>query len=107
MSGPLTVPFTAAAVFVESTRLKTLFAVLAATCVLFSCYWVWRQERLRAIALSERVGGLEERVKPRLLIRHVPDCPQCKGQLHGGLPTFGLEGNNTCLQSIKAVHLVI
>src|SRR5437879_5424463 len=49
MSGPLTVPFTAAAVFVESSWLKTLFAVLAVTCVLFSCYWVWRHERQQII----------------------------------------------------------
>ena len=57
MSGPLTVPFTAAAVFVESSWLKTLFAVLAVTCVLFSCYWVWRHERQQIIALTGRVTG--------------------------------------------------
>jgi hypothetical protein len=41
MSGPLTVPFTAAAVFLKSTNAKVLFSILAVVCALFSTYWTW------------------------------------------------------------------
>src|SRR2546425_733395 len=47
MSGPPTVPYTLAQVFVEQKWLKPLSGVLAVTCAALACYWVWRQERQR------------------------------------------------------------
>jgi hypothetical protein len=46
MSGPLTVPFSVAAVFVSSGWPKALLVALAISCAVFSSYWVWRMERL-------------------------------------------------------------
>lgn len=46
MSGPLTVPFTIAAVLAQGSY-KTLFVTLAMTSAVFSSYRVWRKERQR------------------------------------------------------------
>jgi hypothetical protein len=45
MSGPTTVPFAVAAVFVPSTWQKVILVALAVLCGLLSSYWVWRIER--------------------------------------------------------------
>lgn len=66
MSGAPSVPFTLAALYVENTWAKTLFAVLAVLSAALACYWVWRREREQAISLAERVDQLEERLKPTL-----------------------------------------
>jgi|SRR5208283_2715369 len=57
MSGPLTVPFTIAALFVSSADYRRLFAVLAILAVLVTCYRVWAREYDRAeieIAKNEK-----------------------------------------------------
>jgi hypothetical protein len=59
MSGPLTVPFAAAAFYVPQTWLKGLFAALAIVCALVSSYGVWSQERKARILLEKRVQELE------------------------------------------------
>jgi hypothetical protein len=74
MSGPLTVPFTAAAVFVDNAWLKLLFGLSAATCATFTSYWLWRAERQRAIALTSRANELEERLEPRLVFVQQDCC---------------------------------
>jgi hypothetical protein len=54
MSGPLMVPFTIAAVYVENTYAKVLLALTAIGCFIFSSYWIWRIEReARATAESK------------------------------------------------------
>jgi hypothetical protein len=45
MSGPLTVPFAIAAVFVPQVWLKILLAVLSLVCAVASSYAVWRRQR--------------------------------------------------------------
>src|SRR5690349_5925072 len=45
MSGPLSVPFALAALFVSSHGQKVLYGCLAALCALFASYRVWRNER--------------------------------------------------------------
>lgn len=56
MSGPLTVPFTLAALFVPSTWLKALFAALAILCGAAASYAVWAAERRNANALELRLA---------------------------------------------------
>jgi len=46
MSGPASVPFAIAAVFVPGTALKILLALLALLCGLLASYGVWRTERI-------------------------------------------------------------
>ncbi len=57
MSGPLTVPFTIAALFVSSADYRRLFAILAILAVFVTCYRVWASEYDRAeieIAKNEK-----------------------------------------------------
>ncbi len=61
MSGPLTVPFTVAAVFVPPVWLKTLLALLAVVCAVTSSYAVWRRER--EATMREREATMLERQK--------------------------------------------
>jgi hypothetical protein len=75
MSGPPTVPLAVAALYVENNLLRSLFAVLAVVCGAFSCYWVWREKRVRRIAS-------EELSKPRLEFV-IEDC--CRRQDSLGL----------------------
>jgi hypothetical protein len=54
MSGPAGVGFTIAGAFAPSHLTKTILFIVAAWCVAFSVYWVWRIERLARIdAISE------------------------------------------------------
>lgn len=48
MSGPLTVPFTIASLFVSSADYRRLFALLAILAVLVTCYRTWANEYDRA-----------------------------------------------------------
>ena len=48
MSGPLTVPFTIAALAISSTKGKILFVILAVIAALVTCYRVWVKEYDRA-----------------------------------------------------------
>jgi hypothetical protein len=56
MSGPTTVPLAIAALYVENNLLRSFFAVLTVVCGVFSCYWVWREERIARVAAEARVG---------------------------------------------------
>jgi hypothetical protein len=68
MSGPATVPFAIVALFVESTWAKTLFVLLAVMCAGFASYWVWHDERQRAIRLAGQLSTLESRLAPSILL---------------------------------------
>jgi hypothetical protein len=72
MSGPLSVPFAALALWVSSSSQKILFGCLAAVCAVFASYRVWRVERVaNANAInqqSERIHELEAEIA-RLQIR--------------------------------------
>lgn len=56
MSGPATVPFTIAAVFVSQPWLKALLGALALSCAILSSYLVWCNERLAYIGEREKNG---------------------------------------------------
>ncbi len=102
MSGPLAVPFTFAALFVDSTWLKTLFALLAITCAAFACYWVWRHERQRKLALFEGVEQLEERLKPKLVFVMQECCRR-----HWSLGVVGVANPNPVTVEDARVYVSI
>ena len=59
MSGPLTVPFAVAALFVPQTWLKLLFALLAIVCAAVSSYGVWAADRNALIKSEARLEEIE------------------------------------------------
>jgi len=61
MSGPATVPFGFAALFVPQTALKLLFALMAVTCAVVSSYGIWAKERTDVNELRAK-----EQSRPRL-----------------------------------------
>jgi hypothetical protein len=63
MSGPLTVPFTVAAIFFDQIWLKLLLGVLALVCAFAASFSVWRRERLAFLTEIGRNGKPEIRVK--------------------------------------------
>ena len=87
MSGPLSVPFVIAALWVSSRTQKTLYAGLAVLCALFASYRVWQKERKDASAqllqkdsellvLREQVASLtKSKQKLRLTISVEGDPP--------------------------------
>jgi hypothetical protein len=54
MSGPLTVPFTMAALLLPSTKGRVLFAVSAVIAALITCYRIWAKEYERAEAEKKK-----------------------------------------------------
>jgi hypothetical protein len=69
MSGPLTVPATIAALWIESPTAKLLLGLTAFVCFWASAYWMWNAEHEKVVALeqskkdnpkSERDIGLSE-----------------------------------------------
>lgn len=103
MSGPLSVPFAALAVYVDSKWLKILFGLLAVICAVFASYWVWRRAQLRALEL-------EEACRPKIEIVHVQDCQRCHGPHFpgDGSPLFQLEiSNASANQSIRSINMAI
>ena len=52
MSGPLSVPFAIAAIFVESQTAKILLGLTALACFWASAYYVWKPERGRVVELE-------------------------------------------------------
>jgi hypothetical protein len=52
MSGPASVPFVVASLFVDPPILKVLFGVIALVCACFSSYWVWRTERIERLQIE-------------------------------------------------------
>jgi hypothetical protein len=61
MSGPLSVPFVIAALWVSSRTQKTLYASLAVVCAMFASYRVWRKDRRDTSAqLVEKDSELAE-----------------------------------------------
>src|SRR4051794_37826461 len=54
MSGPLTVPFAAAALFLPGNASRLLFGTLAVLCGIVSCYRVWAVEYAAAQQAQER-----------------------------------------------------
>ena len=57
MSGPLSVPFAALAIWVSSRTQKVLWGCLAAVCAMFASYRVWRYERENA---SNQISSKED-----------------------------------------------
>lgn len=64
MSGPLTVPFTVAALFVSTAAYRELFAGLAVLAAMVTCYRVWVHEYDSADALKQQV----EHRRPELML---------------------------------------
>ncbi len=60
MSGPLSVPFAALAVFSQSTRQKVIWGCLAGLAALFGSYRVWQRERL---ARHAQVAELQRQIE--------------------------------------------
>jgi hypothetical protein len=61
MSGPLTVPFTLAALWFSSTAARISFAVLAVVAALLTCYRIWVKEYDRAEA--EEAKNINSRIE--------------------------------------------
>jgi hypothetical protein len=70
MSGPPTVPFTLAALFVPQAWLRTLFAVLAIVCAFVSSYAVWAAERKNAKESADKLDSIES-ARPKICLRQV------------------------------------
>lgn len=60
MSGPLTVPFALAALFLPSAAAKILFAVLAIVAALLTCYRIWKSEYDRAESLEGQLSASDK-----------------------------------------------
>jgi hypothetical protein len=60
MSGPLSVPFAAFAVFSQSTRPRVIWGCLALLAALFGSYRVWQRERL---ARHAKVAELQHQIE--------------------------------------------
>jgi hypothetical protein len=76
MSGPLTVPFTALAVYLDQIWQKTLFGVLAVLSAGMTVYIVWRAERVRANNLQ---ATLDHGDGPFTVDLIFDDREQCQG----------------------------
>jgi hypothetical protein len=61
MSGPLSVPLTMIAFFVENKPAKIFLYVTAVGCAVFAAYWVWRVQ-------YQRAKKLEERLRPKIQV---------------------------------------
>src|SRR5665213_4477659 len=60
MSGPLTVPFAIAAIFVEGTWQKTGYAALAVFCGGYSSFQVWKAERLARNTAESELAQIQD-----------------------------------------------
>src|SRR5882672_7139673 len=67
MSGPLSVPFTLAALFVDNIFAKVLCAFLAIVCAVFAAYSIWKNERE---ALIKTQLELDKVITPKIHIEH-------------------------------------
>ena len=63
MSGPLSVPFAALAIWVSSRSQKVLWGCLAVTCATLASYRVWRKERIHTNAQIETKDAEAENLK--------------------------------------------
>jgi len=83
MSGPLSVPFTAAALWASSRGQKILWGCLAAASGIFASYRVWRNERLAAsreiadkdaqiTALSQELESYTSKIDVSVSIEGIP-----------------------------------
>jgi hypothetical protein len=66
MSGPLSVPAAAVALYFENRAVRIVFGVTAFVCVWAAGYWTWKSEREKAVELEARLKERDER-KQRLL----------------------------------------
>ena len=64
MSGPLSVPFAIASLYVQNGTAKTVLLLTAAICALFSSYWIWKIEREARISAETK---LKDALEPRPL----------------------------------------
>src|ERR1700719_5146651 len=65
MSGGASVPLTAAAIYFRSAPLRVLFVLLAASCLLFACYEVWRDSVVELRANIAQQNSEIERLQHR------------------------------------------
>lgn len=73
MSGPLSVPFAAAAVFSPNRLQKVIWASLAVVAAIYGSYRVWRKERLTAYEEIGRLRQLSESREKADLVIHAED----------------------------------
>jgi hypothetical protein len=62
MSGPLSVPFAVAAVYVEGNWQKAGFAVLAIVCAVYASFSIWKVERIARNAAEDQADTLRAQV---------------------------------------------
>jgi len=96
MSGPLTVPFTIAALFPQRTIQKALFGTLAICCAVSASYLLWKRERVTVIRLRERIT-------PKFEIIFDPNCPSCVWEPEPGVRWIRIGLRNMGIESIDAV----
>jgi hypothetical protein len=89
-------------VFVDNAWLKVLFGLSAAMCAVFASYWIWRAERQRAIALSDRVTEVERRLEPRLVFVQQDCCRR-----YFSLGVVGVENPNLASVEDAKVYITI
>jgi hypothetical protein len=65
MTGPLSIVFAIAALYVNQGWQKVCFVILAIACALFASYSVWKKERAELVIA-------EERIKPKIRIEYLP-----------------------------------
>ena len=63
MSGSFSVPFAAAAVYLDNKYAQGVFAALAFSAVWFAAYRVWRFEREKLLNLEGLISGVSESEK--------------------------------------------
>jgi hypothetical protein len=65
MSGSFSVPFTAAAFFVDGSYGKLLFALLAVSAMWFAAYTVWHAERQKLIVAERREEQAQDELRDK------------------------------------------
>jgi hypothetical protein len=79
MSGPLSVPFAVAALWVPSRTQKIIWGCLAVTCALFASYRVWSKERRDGSAkiseMESELASLQQKPKLEVTVSVERDPP--------------------------------
>jgi hypothetical protein len=107
MSGPLTVPFTAAGLYVDSTWARALFVLLAVTCAFVASFLVWRRERQRAVDLAGQVRDLTARLAPKLVLVREACCQNnpTLGRVGVANPTATTVGDALVYLTVPALQI--
>ena len=85
MSGGVSVPFAALAVFLDNAYAQAIFAAMAFTAVWFAAYRVWKAERERTIVAENQINEIANRVANTLVVTGEVHMNDATGNLEWGL----------------------